>query len=577
VVRIMAHIEDKDISLNDPEPLGGMVGGGVDERVDVDVELEVIHLGEQSEGVQRDGHPQTLSDGSKHGGLHGEETTDERSDHLDASTLIEQESQTTGNEQPTLNPLPTPTKQRSKPLSLHLKSTSPPPPPSPSFIPRSTTSTPPGISITPPANDSRLSPWVHNATEDNDLQPTWVDGSGSRRRSSWIENGRRIESRVGDGDSSGGGRVPTPLPASLPFESISLADDDSVSTSNPSAHSRRPNLMKPSQSGSETWTNGEERRSGLGGFLRRSSSTTASNSPRKNSTAKTSGNGNFHQTMTRDDSIHEEKDHTSQNQISQEASEATPSPTPSSSTFRSPSTTPSQGGGRIAAPPAIPHSANPTIAALILKGLDPNTSPSYLATSPINASAPEAGKKERKDRRTSFLMGLKKGNKHEGKGKGKVMVLDTDGTIPTGQAKTTLEVQHPATGPSMLDKVRSHTRQAHLPPKAHEEDEAHLHAWETMMAAARAADIKRLERQAAMREEREKKLKDSLPVWESILAMYGDGSKTGWKEMVIKDPKLRKVWEEGCPSHLRGRVWAMCIGNGLALSKGERGRDLLSD
>lgn len=59
---------------------------------------------------------------------------------------------------------------------------------------------------------------------------------------------------------------------------------------------------------------------------------------------------------------------------------------------------------------------------------------------------------------------------------------------------------------------------------------------------------------------REKKIDDSLSIWEKEIV-------PDWK-VVHKNPALRKIWWEGIPTKLRASMWANAVGNALALSKG---------
>ncbi|KZT54652.1 RabGAP/TBC [Calocera cornea HHB12733] len=114
-------------------------------------------------------------------------------------------------------------------------------------------------------------------------------------------------------------------------------------------------------------------------------------------------------------------------------------------------------------------------------------------------------------------------------------------------------------GPSVLESVISHTRPVYLPPKPKAEDRKHLKDWETMMAHARAAEEKRKQEEEMLAVEREKKRAEALEIWEKQV-MPDIAAAT-------KDKKLRKLWWNGVPPKLRGRIWAATVGNPLALSK----------
>ncbi|KAJ7706030.1 rab-GTPase-TBC domain-containing protein [Mycena rosella] len=116
-----------------------------------------------------------------------------------------------------------------------------------------------------------------------------------------------------------------------------------------------------------------------------------------------------------------------------------------------------------------------------------------------------------------------------------------------------------SSGPSALEKVRSKTRPSFLPPKSRQEDNKHLGEWEAMMKLSRSMAEKRRRAFDDRRLAREKKIEDSLNIWEKEIV-------PDWK-MVHKNPALRKLWWEGIPTKLRASMWANAVGNALALSK----------
>ncbi|KAF7347715.1 Tbc1 domain family member 14 [Mycena venus] len=116
-----------------------------------------------------------------------------------------------------------------------------------------------------------------------------------------------------------------------------------------------------------------------------------------------------------------------------------------------------------------------------------------------------------------------------------------------------------STGPSAFEKVMSRTRPSFLPPKSREEDNKHLSEWESMMKQSRATAEKRRRAFQERRFAREKKIEDSLSVWEKEIV-------PDWK-VVHKNAALRKLWWQGIPTKLRAPMWANAVGNALALSK----------
>nr|GAT58993.1 TBC1 domain family member 14 [Mycena chlorophos] len=116
-----------------------------------------------------------------------------------------------------------------------------------------------------------------------------------------------------------------------------------------------------------------------------------------------------------------------------------------------------------------------------------------------------------------------------------------------------------STGPSALEKVLSRTRPPHLPPKPREEDNKHLSEWESIMQKSKASAEKRRQALKDRRMAREKRIDDSLPVWEKEIV-------PNWK-VVHKNPTLRKLWWQGIPTKLRATMWQNAVGNALALNK----------
>jgi hypothetical protein len=123
-------------------------------------------------------------------------------------------------------------------------------------------------------------------------------------------------------------------------------------------------------------------------------------------------------------------------------------------------------------------------------------------------------------------------------------------------------------GVSTFEKVISHTRPSWLPPKDRVEDEIHYHQWEEMMSQAREAEKEKRKIEEAKRAERDKRLAINTPKWEEML-----DEKTFNADRIRKDPALRQIWFEGCPTYLRGKAWSLAIGNPLALSKGKFSSD----
>ncbi|KAJ3750773.1 rab-GTPase-TBC domain-containing protein [Lentinula detonsa] len=114
-------------------------------------------------------------------------------------------------------------------------------------------------------------------------------------------------------------------------------------------------------------------------------------------------------------------------------------------------------------------------------------------------------------------------------------------------------------GPSALEKFVNKTRPSFLPPKSRQEDDKHMADWETMMKQSRAAAEKRRKALQQRRLTREKKIEESLHLWEKEIV-------PDWR-VVQKNPQLRKLWWKGIPTKLRASMWERAVGNPLALSK----------
>ncbi|GAA5991252.1 hypothetical protein JCM5350_005959 [Sporobolomyces pararoseus] len=124
--------------------------------------------------------------------------------------------------------------------------------------------------------------------------------------------------------------------------------------------------------------------------------------------------------------------------------------------------------------------------------------------------------------------------------------------------------QKTSKSPSVMQKIVSMTRQRDLPPKNKEEEEKHLKELEQMLAASKEIEKRR-------KIEREEKLKlknqalnSAFPTWETQIL-------PNWRSVLhdtSQGKQLRKLWWQGTmPIRYRGRLWSLCIGNSLAISK----------
>jgi hypothetical protein len=146
--------------------------------------------------------------------------------------------------------------------------------------------------------------------------------------------------------------------------------------------------------------------------------------------------------------------------------------------------------------------------------------------------------------------------------------LQSDQTLTKHRSSSVVGVVQPrpyaptmSSGPSTLEKVMSRTRPAYLPPKRREEDLKHLHDWNEMMKQSRAAEERRKAELDERRRSREMSVDETIVFWEREIV-------PDWRAAMRK-PNLRRAWWNGIPTKLRGKMWLLAIGNGLALSKGD--------
>ncbi|GAA5967494.1 hypothetical protein JCM11641_000566 [Rhodosporidiobolus odoratus] len=118
--------------------------------------------------------------------------------------------------------------------------------------------------------------------------------------------------------------------------------------------------------------------------------------------------------------------------------------------------------------------------------------------------------------------------------------------------------------PTIMQRVVSMTRPRQLPPKPKEEEEKHLRELAEMRAASRAADLRRKSAVEQRKVARAIALAVALPQWETSIL-------PNWRVVQHEDAQgraLRRLWVDGTmPVRHRGRLWALAIGNGLAVPK----------
>ncbi|GAA98640.1 uncharacterized protein L969DRAFT_63337 [Mixia osmundae IAM 14324] len=119
----------------------------------------------------------------------------------------------------------------------------------------------------------------------------------------------------------------------------------------------------------------------------------------------------------------------------------------------------------------------------------------------------------------------------------------------------------PATKATVLQQVVSSTRPHHLPPKSKLEEQKHLQQLDHMRIAAKETEKKKRAAAAIRKQARDRAAAEAFSTWEKEIL-------PNW-HAVGSSAKLRDVWWSGTmPVRYRANLWSLCIGNGLAISKG---------
>ncbi len=109
------------------------------------------------------------------------------------------------------------------------------------------------------------------------------------------------------------------------------------------------------------------------------------------------------------------------------------------------------------------------------------------------------------------------------------------------------------------DPVESRTRMTTLPAKSKGEEIKHRADFERMMMAAKEIERKKREEDEERKRRRQDEQRQALGRWEKEIL-------PSWSR-ARKDPELSKLWWQGAPPSIRGRVWALAIGNPLMLPR----------
>ncbi|SPO26764.1 uncharacterized protein UTRI_04073_B [Ustilago trichophora] len=109
------------------------------------------------------------------------------------------------------------------------------------------------------------------------------------------------------------------------------------------------------------------------------------------------------------------------------------------------------------------------------------------------------------------------------------------------------------------DQVESRTRMTTLPAKTKTEEIKHRADFERMMMAAKEVERKKREEEEERKRRRQDEQREALGRWEKEIL-------PSWSR-ARKDPELGQLWWKGAPPSIRGRVWALAIGNPLMLPR----------
>lgn len=107
--------------------------------------------------------------------------------------------------------------------------------------------------------------------------------------------------------------------------------------------------------------------------------------------------------------------------------------------------------------------------------------------------------------------------------------------------------------------VESRTRMTTLPAKTKAEEIKHRGDFEKMMMFAKEQEKKRQEDESERRRRKQDEQREALGRWERDIL-------PSWTR-ARKDETLAELWWKGAPPSIRGRVWALAIGNPLMLPR----------
>ncbi|GAA5906200.1 uncharacterized protein JCM6883_005474 [Sporobolomyces salmoneus] len=189
------------------------------------------------------------------------------------------------------------------------------------------------------------------------------------------------------------------------------------------------------------------------------------------------------------------------------------------------------------------------------------TSPS---SSSISSSKPPAPSSTTSQRQRNGSTSMTPQTSEEGAGGGGAQGMSQPPDSSKVEQPSPAKQQQNASRPSVMQKIISMTRQRDLPPKNREEEEKHLKQLADMLAASKEAEKRKRLESEQKAAARASALASALPTWESQIL-------PNWRAVLHDTSEgryLRKLWWQGTmPVRFRGRLWSLCIGNGLAIPK----------
>jgi hypothetical protein len=109
------------------------------------------------------------------------------------------------------------------------------------------------------------------------------------------------------------------------------------------------------------------------------------------------------------------------------------------------------------------------------------------------------------------------------------------------------------------EAVLTRTRPSWLPPKDRREEKKHLKEYARMMASAREAERRKLEKSKREQVRRDRDQGSLNRIWEQYVLPNWD--------TCVREPRMRELWWRGVSPRSRGDVWCRAVGNELGLTE----------